>query len=80
MYIELTLPWLETVGLGLTVWEGEFEEQRGTWLRWCNRDSQVIPTGAERADYEQQRADEADAKASRLAERLRSMGVDPDQL
>jgi hypothetical protein len=45
-----------------------------------NRDSQVIPTGAERADSEQQRADEADAKARRLAERLRSMGVDPDQL
>lgn len=88
-YSSLTPPRLETVGLGLTLWEGEFEEQLGTWLRWCDRDGQVIPTGSERADYEQQRADyeqqradEAEARARLLAERLRSMGVDidPEQL
>lgn len=84
-YVELMQPWLETVGLGLTLWEGEFEEQPGTWLRWCNRDGQVIPTGSERADHEQQRAereqqraDEAELKAQRLAEQLRSMGVEVD--
>ena len=65
--------WLETVGLGLTIWEGEFEEQPGLWLRWCDRDGQVIFTGKERADQEQQRAD-------RLAEQLRAMGIDPDEI
>jgi hypothetical protein len=52
--------------LGLTLWEGEFEEAvRRVWLRWCDRQGRVILTGAERAE--------------RLAERLRSMGVDPDE-
>lgn len=65
-YIELTEPWLETVGLGLTLWDGEFETQPGIWLRWCDQEGKIIPTGAERAE--------------RLAERLRAMGVDPDQV
>lgn len=73
-YVEMPEPfWLQTVGLGLTVWEGEFEEQASIWLRWCNRDGQVIPTGAEGRDAERQRAE-------RLAERLRAMGVNPDEI
>ena len=66
-YVELSQPyWLESVGLGLMVWEGTFEGQNSLWLRWCDRTSQPISTGAERAD--------------RLAERLRSMGINPDEI
>jgi len=73
-YVEMPEPfWLQTVGLGLTVWEGEFEEQASTWLRWCDRDGKIIPTGAEGRDAERQRAE-------RLAERLRAMGVNPDEI
>ncbi len=85
-YVELSEPfWLETVGLGLTLWSGTFEQQSGIWLRWCDRQGQVIPTGAESsilerqiADSERQRADSESQKATRLAERLREMGIDPD--
>src|SRR5262249_48609698 len=38
--------WLPEVGLGLTLWEGTFEGQHGTWLRWCDQEGRVIPTGA----------------------------------
>lgn len=73
-YEEITEPyWFEEVGLGLTLWEGKYEGRAGVWLRWCDRSGQVIPTGAERADAESQRAD-------RLAERLRQMGINPDEL
>ncbi|NJP11520.1 MAG: Uma2 family endonuclease [Leptolyngbyaceae cyanobacterium RU_5_1] len=83
-YTELTSPqgitgvgqsvWLEAVGLGLTLWEGQFEEDvTRLWLRWCDRDGQIILTGAERATA-------AELKAQRLAERLRAMGVDPDEV
>lgn len=66
--------WLDAIGLGLTLWEGQFEDKLDRiWLRWCDRNGNVIPTGAERAD-------EAEAKAQRLAERLRSMGIDPDKI
>ncbi len=77
-YGELATPWLETVGLGLTLWEGDFEGQTGTWLRWCDRQNQVIPTGAERAEQEKQRADAASARADRLAAQLKAMGIEID--
>ena len=75
-YPELTPPggiseigqfiWLTAAGIGLTLWSGQFEEEvTRLWLRWCDRDGQVIPTGAERAD--------------RLAERLRALGINPDE-
>lgn len=37
---------LNAVGIGLTLWEGQFEEEvTRLWLRWCDRNGQVIPTG-----------------------------------
>ena len=57
----------------MPVWEGEFEEQDYIWLRWCDRNGQVILTGAEGREIERQRAD-------RLAERLRVMGINPDEI
>ncbi len=94
-YVELSEPfWLETVGLGLTLWSGTFEDQPGIWLRWCARQGQIIPTGAElsilerqradieaqRADIEAQRANSESQKAARLADLLREMGIDPDRV
>ncbi|UIE36804.1 Uma2 family endonuclease [Leptodesmis sichuanensis] len=109
-YIELTPAeglsvgepiYLDTVNLGLTLWEGEFEMVPGIWLRWCDRAGIVIPTGAEaraieqqRADQERQRAEQAQQqaeqaqqqaeqerqRAERLADRLRAMGIDPDDV
>ena len=87
--------WLEGVGLGLTLWEGQFEEEATRlWLRWCDRQGQVILSGAERAEAESQRAEaesqgreverlraEAESqRADRLADRLRSMGINPDEV
>ena len=88
-YVELTPPqgisevgqsvWLEEVGLGLTLWSGEFEEDvTRTWLRWCDRDGQVISTGAEGREIERQGREAERQRADRLAERLRAMGIDPD--
>lgn len=87
--------WLNGVGIGLTLWEGQFEDEADrVWLRWCDRHGNVIPTGAERAEEAQSRAEEAqsraeeaqsraedaEAKAQRLAERLRSLGIDPNEI
>lgn len=73
-YVELSQPfWMEDAGLGLTLWDGEFEGVSSQWLRWCDRDGRVIPTGAEGREIERQRA-------NRLAERLRAMNVNPDEI
>ena len=80
-YVELPHPfWLDEIGIGLTLWDGEFEGQTETWLRWCDQTGKVIPTGSEDRDSERQRANEAELKAQRLAERLRAMGIDPDDI
>ena len=48
-YVLKTTNWLAKVGLGVTLWTGTFEGKHENWLRWCGKDKQVIPTGAERA-------------------------------
>lgn len=63
--------WLADVGLGLVLWVGRFEGYNGVWLRWCNQQGDLLPTGAERAEQEKQRAD-------RLAEQLRRLGAEPE--
>jgi hypothetical protein len=70
--------WLEDIGLGVRLWEGEYEGVKAVWLRWCDREGNVIPTGAELAEAERQRAEAERARAERLAARLRALGIDPD--
>ena len=57
--------------LGLMLWEGVFESVPGIWLRWTDEHGVFIPTGKERADREQQRAE-------RLEALLRQSGIDPE--
>jgi hypothetical protein len=99
---------LPRVGLGLMLWEGEFEGKRGRWLRWSDEKGNLILTGAERSEQaeeraekeqqqreqaeqraeqaiqqmeqERQRAEQERQRAERLAEMLRAMGKDPDQI
>jgi Uma2 family endonuclease len=77
--------WLGDIGLGVRLWEGEYEGVKAVWLRWCDREGNVIPTGAElaeaerqRAEAERQRAEAERQRAERLAARLRALGIDPD--
>lgn len=39
--------WLEEVGLGLLLWQGDYEGVPNLWLRWCTRDGALIPTARE---------------------------------
>jgi Uma2 family endonuclease len=93
-YSETPETWLEQVGLGLTLWEGEFEGRQDVWLRWCYQDGSLLLTGDEQAQQERQekeqqqqraeqaehRAEQAEHRAQLLAERLRELGIDPDTL
>jgi len=64
--------WLKELDLGLGLWQGTYQQTTGLWLRWYNT-AGWIPTLKEQAQQERQRAD-------KLAEYLRSLGVDPDNL
>jgi len=79
-------PWFPQIELGVKVWAGTFGDIEATYLRWCDHDGNLIPTGAEwaaaqseRFDLEKQRADLEKLRADTLAAKLRSLGIDPDK-
>jgi Uma2 family endonuclease len=80
--------------LGLKAWEGEFENEWAVWLRWYDTSTgELIPTGVEmarterkrteeerkRTEKEFDRAEQEKARAERLAEKLRALGINPDE-
>jgi Uma2 family endonuclease len=74
-YQLLSTNWLEGVGLGLTVWEGEFEGKNYQWLRWCDEKGQLLLTGDKKIAIEKQRADQERKRVEYLEEILRSQGI-----
>jgi Uma2 family endonuclease len=61
---------LARLHLSARLWEGEFEGGRAVWMRWADAEGNLCPTGAERAEKAEQRAE-------RLSARLRELGIDP---
>ena len=93
-YQRLQENWLQSLELGLIVWEGEFEtKQYDRWLRWCDSEGNLLLTGNEKAQQaeekleqaeqqiaqERQRAEQERQRAERLAELLRSHNIAPDE-
>ena len=63
------------LGLELTLWQGVFEDHKDTWLRWCDAEGRLIPTGEERAvsaEAQAQQAEQRAASAEAELERLRA--------
>lgn len=71
---DLPLIWIPELELGLGLWEGEYEGISHSWLRWCDRAGNWIPTDTEterlRTQEAQQQAQEAQQQVE--AERLRT--------
>ena len=65
--------WLAEAELGLGLWQGAYKGQDRLWLRWFDAQGNCLPTSAESAGQEQQRAE-------RIAQLLRQLGQDPDQI
>lgn len=53
----------ESLGLGVRLWNGVYEDMSQVWLRWTTADGQIMPTGRERAIAEEQRADDEKQRA-----------------
>jgi transposase-like protein len=71
----------------LGIWEGRYANQILPWLRWWDKEGNLLLSSDERAKQEQQRADEEKQRADeekqrreRLEAFLRSQGFNPDQL
>jgi Uma2 family endonuclease len=83
---------IPSLGVELGIWQGEYMNQNLPWLRWWDREGNLLLSGDERAEREQrradletqradletQRADLANQRAERLAAKLRELGIDPE--
>jgi Uma2 family endonuclease len=85
VYAPRAADFLPVVGLGLQLWQGVFEGDEDTWLRWYDASGALILTGAERTAQAESRADQALSraeqernKAERLAALLRAHGISPE--
>ncbi len=77
--------WFEELQLGLGVWQGQYRETAGQWLRWYDTTGQWLPLMREQikqkqqqVETERQRAEAERQRADRLAARLRELGINPD--
>jgi Uma2 family endonuclease len=75
------------IGLELGLWQGSYQNQTLLWLRWWDSDGNLLLTGTERADVEQQRANVEQQRANTEAQarrdaipRLLGMGLNPEQV
>jgi hypothetical protein len=62
----------------LGIWQGEYQNATLPWLRWWDREGNLLLTGYERAEQERQRAEQERQRAERLAAQLRALGVEPE--
>lgn len=68
------------MSIELGIWQGRYQDIDLPWLRWWDLEGNLLLTGREQAEQERQRAEQERQRADRLADYLRSQGIDPDRL
>ena len=64
---------IEAMGVELGIWQGRYQNLELPWLRWWDNQGNLLLTGWEQTQLTQ-------ARAERLAAKLKELGVNPDEL
>lgn len=72
--------WFPELELGVTTWQGDYDGMTDEWLRFCDVQGKPLATGIERASDAELIAQAAVQRAAKLAEKLRALGIDPDEV
>ena len=79
-YVECaSAQWMPEIGLGLTLWQGEFQDEEAQWLRFVDRQGCVIPTALEASRAAVAHAAEADARAATESARAAEVQAKADE-
>ncbi|MBC6474221.1 MAG: Uma2 family endonuclease [Hormoscilla sp. GM102CHS1] len=70
--------WSETLELWLGTWSGIIQREPAIWLRFYDRDGNLVPLPEEAALALAEQERERAQRAQRLAAQLRELGIDPD--
>lgn len=69
-YEELALAksplWMPELEIGLGLWQGPYEDIEGLWMRWYDAADNWLPTPAEQAEQERQRAEQESQRVTEL--------------
>jgi hypothetical protein len=66
------------LGVELGIWEGQYQNMSFPWLRFWDRNGNLLLTGEERADQLAKRGEQGVKRSDRLAAQLRALGVEPE--
>jgi hypothetical protein len=69
--------WVPELGVGLALWNGEFEGMCRQWLRWYRNEGEWVLTDTE---YERQRAEQAEVKLQQVTLNLLQEGLPVEQV
>lgn len=72
--------WIEGCSLFLGTWQGEKEGRNGYWLRWWDRDGNLLAWAVEKIEQERERAEQERLQKEKLMAYLQSQGLDPNNL
>ena len=78
-YVLMAGQWMADISLGLTFWQGKFEDAEELWLRWCDQAGNILLTGDERAEQAQQHAEQAQQQAEQERQRAQQAEQSAEQ-
>ncbi|MBH8564812.1 Uma2 family endonuclease [Nostoc sp. CENA67] len=68
------------MGVELGIWQGQYNNIEAPWLRWWDTQGNLLLSSDEKSQQLALQLQQEQQRAERLAERLRQLGIDPDQL
>ena len=71
---------IEPLGVELGLWSGAYQNQSQLWLRWWDTSGNLLLTGSERAELEQERAETAEKAQRDAIPRLLELGLTFEQI
>jgi Uma2 family endonuclease len=72
--------WIPEINLFIGVWDGTRLQTTTTWLRWWDRNGNLLLWSFEKVEQERQRAEQERQRANVLAAKLKELGIDPNLL